>query len=745
MNYYNFLNLSSFEFELLIRDLLQKKLNIDLESFTSGRDLGIDLRYSINFENNLIVQCKRIGKFDDLKNNLQKEVEKVKKIKPKRYIIATSVGLTPNQKIIIKNMFGHFIINNNDIIGKDEINNFLLQYKEVEKQHFKLWLSSTNVLESILHSNIINQTNFEKSMIENDIKTYAFNESYNEALKIIKENHFIIISGIPGIGKTTLAHVLVYYLLANNFEEFVVSSESIDESYKLFKEGKSQVFLYDDFLGKSLLDNPLQKNEDKRIINFVNNIKEVENKVLILTTREYILNQAFWKSELLSSKDFNIGKYVLDLSKYTRHVKARIFYNHLFFSSLPKPFIENIVDNKSYFEIIDHKNYNPRIIHQVTNEKSIWSSVEPKNFIKKIVDLLNYPEKIWKHAFENQISDLSRVILIIITLCGTPIFIEDILKASQNYLDKTLDNFKLYKSLKEIENTFIKIKPNNGHDIVDFFNPSVNDFLIYYIKNNIGIIYNYLKTSIFINEFFNIVTFKSSSKFDQRIIGTKELEIIVVDKLVSDFPKLTESKLEISIDNKLTKYVKTPPDLLSNLKLISNNIDLNKNASLRNKVADLFNRIDTHNLSGQNLTNFIDLIEDLNLFKKINIKKIFELIYCNLDGGDLLEFYRFEEYYPKEFNKFISTKEKRELIDKCFDYISYCSDEYLETYREDLESIANIYNIETDDAIEEVDNRISEFDEFLSAQVDDYSDGVIQKYDNQNDLAIGNMFDSLKA
>lgn len=40
---YSFLNLSPSEFEDLTRDLLQKHLNLTLESFTSGRDNGIDI------------------------------------------------------------------------------------------------------------------------------------------------------------------------------------------------------------------------------------------------------------------------------------------------------------------------------------------------------------------------------------------------------------------------------------------------------------------------------------------------------------------------------------------------------------------------------------------------------------------------------------------------------------------------------------------------------------------------------
>ncbi|ALP36029.1 hypothetical protein ASL14_07470 [Paenibacillus sp. IHB B 3084] len=102
MQNYDFLNLSSVEFEDLVRDILQKHLNIYLESFTEGKDGGIDLRGSIDKNKTLLIQCKRYKDFNSLKGNLIKESSKVKDLKPEKYILVTSVGLTPKNKAEIK-------------------------------------------------------------------------------------------------------------------------------------------------------------------------------------------------------------------------------------------------------------------------------------------------------------------------------------------------------------------------------------------------------------------------------------------------------------------------------------------------------------------------------------------------------------------------------------------------------------------------------------------------------------------
>ena len=55
---YDFRSLSPIDFEGLARDLLQEELDLTLESFKPGKDLGIDFRFTTDKENTLVVQCK---------------------------------------------------------------------------------------------------------------------------------------------------------------------------------------------------------------------------------------------------------------------------------------------------------------------------------------------------------------------------------------------------------------------------------------------------------------------------------------------------------------------------------------------------------------------------------------------------------------------------------------------------------------------------------------------------------------
>ena len=324
MNEYNFLNLSSFEFENFSRDILQEKLEVFFESFTSGQDGGIDLRATVNKDENIIVQAKRYTKYSDLKSTLKTELKSVKYLKPDRYIITTSVGLTPPNKAEILKLFHPYIKSTEDILGQTDLNNLLGLHPKIEEKYYKLWLTSTNILNKLINSTVYNQSKFELDEIKETLKVYVQNNSFKEALDIIKANNYVIISGIPGIGKTTLSRMLVYRLLAKDFDDFVYVSDSINDAYSYYEDGKKQIFFFDDFLGRNFLETGLSMNEDSKLLKFIEKIRKSKNKIFILATREYILNQAKNSFESLNNPALELVKCTLDLSKYTKIIKAEI-------------------------------------------------------------------------------------------------------------------------------------------------------------------------------------------------------------------------------------------------------------------------------------------------------------------------------------------------------------------------------------------------------------------------------------
>lgn len=750
---YDFLNLSPSEFEELTKDLLQEHLKVILESFTSGRDNGIDLRYSQECGKTLIIQCKRYKSYNSLISNLKNEVLKVNKLKPNRYIITTSVELNPDQKSIILKLFSPFISNTGDIFGRNDLNNLLTIYKKIERQHFKLWLSSTNILERILHSKIYNQSNFEEESIKETINVYVDNDSFYKATEIIKDKKYVIISGIPGIGKTTLARILSYHYLANGFEEFIFLSDSINEAYAIIKEGVKQIFLFDDFLGTNFLENKLSNNEEQRIVKFIERISKSKDKIIILTTREYILAQAKQKYDVFNNPSLEFAKCIIDLSHYTKTVKAKILYNHLYFSNLPSEYIYNLLKDNAYSSIIDHSNYNPRIIQTITTDE-IWKSIDHNKFSEHFLDFIKNPKSVWKHVYENQITKLSQCILANLLSTGTPISYDDLKSITQNFANVHSSKYGLIysdiefkKSIRELENTFIKtlIDPKN-HILIEYQNPSVQDFLVFYFRELNDYVKDILTSALYYNQFFKIFSYSEDFEYNisNRILLTNEQQKIVINKILTNFDNLYSTSR--------TRYNKTHFSEYTKLSELIWFLSINEQPKLKDFIIDRFNKLlkpDNLEFDNRDIKSFIDLFmkfhNELDFDIHIIINRISENI---VDMNDFEEFERLEMTFGNEFIILISSDEKyRKIIDNLLEIeVDNIDNDYLEEKLQEIVSIATKYKIPYSNYKKIIETKILEKEDDLINKFNWQDEKYINttKQSEIDNEIIKNIFDSLR-
>ena len=54
-----------------------------------------------------------------------KERKKLDALKPSRYLLATSVGMTPHRKNVLREILDPFCLDTADILGREDINNLL--------------------------------------------------------------------------------------------------------------------------------------------------------------------------------------------------------------------------------------------------------------------------------------------------------------------------------------------------------------------------------------------------------------------------------------------------------------------------------------------------------------------------------------------------------------------------------------------------------------------------------------------
>lgn len=738
MTNYDFNLLSSYEFEQLTRDLLQKKFNVYIESFTTGKDGGIDLRFGSINDMKSIVQCKRYTTFSNLYSSLKNELKSIQSLDFKDYYLATSLGLTPPQKSKIKKLLFPYIKDCNDIFGRDDLNNILSQHEDVEHKYYKLWLSSTAVLNRIIHSKTINASQFDENEIQKTVKTYVQNDSFQEALNILKDQRFVIISGIPGIGKTTLAQVLAFHFLSKDYDEFISLNHSIADAFSTFHEGKKQIFFYDDFLGSNFLEEKLSKNEDVLLYKFINKIKDSKNKILIMTTREYILKQAQQKYELLNRNQFDIGKFILDLSRYTKLIRAKILYNHLYFSNIADAHIKKIIEDDNYLKIINHKNYNPRIIESIL-EYDRWKTISPDNFMNTFIQYLDDPTKVWEHAFENQINQNSRYLLLVMLTTGTPIILDDLFEACEIFFSKNrlkysinINESEFDKIIKEIGGSFITLKRDSNNILAaDFVNPSISDFLLSYMSPKKHLITDLIVSAKYVNQFFNVFTIKNEKTqnlHSKKIMLSDSDKENIIKHLCDNFETIECSSIYMQNHvNGSNRWHKHYSKLFKKLDYITENINSNE-ILIISKIASKVERQIYGKIDSSHINDIIRIYGKISKNIKIDTPIFFDTIVENMEWIDHVNAFRnLKNEFPDEYCQIIQTPMFISKIEDIIDSESDCTDD------DDIDYIENVI-YEVEDIIEEYGLDTPFNIDLLYDRIEEIRDGIIENDDSLNEF-----------
>ena len=142
-------------------------------------------------------------------------------------------------------------------------------------------------------------------------------------------------------------------------------------------------------------------------------VSENPNWRFILTTREYILNIARQHYEAFAHPRVDFQMCVINLSDYTRPVRAKILYNHIYVSDLPKEYKLARLEEHGYEQILNHRNYSPRVVEPMTQSRHA-RAVPPTVYLGEFVDSLENPATIWEYAYRHQISEAARHLLLVL-------------------------------------------------------------------------------------------------------------------------------------------------------------------------------------------------------------------------------------------------------------------------------------------------------------------------------------------
>lgn len=493
---YDFSTLNSSDLEELVCDLLNLDQPvgsvIKYKTFKDGKDKGIDFLYSTDtFEFEQIGQVKhfyRTGYTKMLATLKATEVDKVIKLNPNKYIFATSVDLSVANTETIKTLFNPYIKNLNDIYGKKDLNRLIEENEVILGTHYKLWLSDFSILTKLLSSDLeFRSSAFEEHELKRRLRIYVKTTLFDEAQKALEKNRFIILTGEPGVGKTTLAEMLIYKYIADGYNLSYILDDIKEAEKVLVPDDSKQIIYFDDFLGSNKVEINRAKGSETALRRILNRIPNIENKLVVFTTRSFLLNTAIEESENLRRFNIKAKASLFELKEYNAVLKKQLLINHIDDSELNDELKELLYEDEIQKFIVNHTNYTPRSVEFITSEDLVnhFNINEFKEFIFSSFD---YPDEIWKHAYTEQVNEDDRILLNTLISFGESANILELESAFNNRVQYEVENnnkqkemFAFQKAFKRLEGGFILLKKAVN---VNFINPSLIDFLLNYLKQD---------------------------------------------------------------------------------------------------------------------------------------------------------------------------------------------------------------------------------------------------------------------
>lgn len=517
------------DFENFAIEIVKRKFkNSSLHGFKEGKDDGIDGIDDIKSPS-LIIQAKR---WQVTKNkttavkHLKEEIDKIALTKEKygwvtnfKYVIVTSMGLSPANLKEIRDYADEIIPNaipTDDYIIYSSTLTTLSQQKEYIGVFMDYGLLEKDI-SIILKSNRLKSVEAESHEYFSDFDSKYFVETHflGEAYHILQKEHILLIQGPAGIGKTTTCSMLGNLFLNNEdnvFDVIVRRVEEINEVLKLYhevyrgSEDRNLFVVFDDFLGRNKFD------VEERILQDIGRLYSAStytnNLFICLNSRTQILQDAtsmnFEFQKLINEKFSEERKFIIDLSKYSDIERAHIFRKvferkaHYLEDDDKKELVEKYNDliGRDWTRIVRHRNYFPRLVELIAN--NFKDSNE--NFYGYVVYNLEHPNQLYNNLFNNLKDEEKYLLFSLLRFDGFPIKEEWLINSLHALKLNPIFDFK--KSLKKLDGSWLTFKKESFDDdsMVDFFNPSIIDFLNDKLKEYPKITEKIIQNSIYLHQ-----------------------------------------------------------------------------------------------------------------------------------------------------------------------------------------------------------------------------------------------------
>lgn len=325
-----------------------------------------------------------------------------------------------------------------------------------------------------------------------------------------------------------------------------------------------------------------------------------------------------------------------------------------------------------------------------------------------------------------------------------------------------LNDFAFDNSLRELHNTFITTNMDScGSVAIEFQNPSIHDFLVYFLGQNIGLQDDIIKGAAFYNQLFEIFTQTSNSKNKNRGLLRKEKIQLskksiktFTDKIISEFKELSSSKIsQMQYKHAPGKIFWRPNKygVFKKLNILIDN-DLFEIKVIEELAIKIFlEQPLPKSLEVGEQNDYLTVVKTFNGNIDLDAEQVMhdyiDYIYFASQVDDFKEF---EDIFPEEYGRFIIEDEKfkRKLENIVKQEFREANEENFSDVISELEKLGEDFNFDVSNEIGELKKKAEEYEAYIESRVEDMDfdrkdSDVNDDFKTENDR-IEDLFQSLR-
>jgi len=326
-------------FQQLCNAVITTVLGQTVEIFLDGNDAGRDGAFQgtwtpkegLTFAGKFVIQCKFTARREhklthsDIADELTKAQKLVEKGQCDVYLLVTNAGMTGANSAKIEEAFRAVGVKDVLILGATWICEKIESHSSLRMNVPRLY--GLGDLSQIIDERRYKQTQALLSELRPDLAKTVVTDTYRLALRALQTRGFVLLVGEPAAGKTTIASLLAMCAVDEWKSEVFKLVTPQEVSTHWSTEESSRLIWVDDAFGVTQYESHLVMGWN-RILDAVSTMIKRGHRV-VMTSRDYIYNQARRELKRTSFPLFDESQVVIDVKKLSLGEKEQILYNHL--------------------------------------------------------------------------------------------------------------------------------------------------------------------------------------------------------------------------------------------------------------------------------------------------------------------------------------------------------------------------------------------------------------------------------